>query len=113
MIYYRLNKAKNVNTFVNEEEAYRVMQMMLDEPIEGFDIYKALRESETKGFKKGHEEGLEEGREEGRILQAVKMYRVLAHYNDKQILDAVMKDFNLSEQDAEKYMAWEKEVAPA
>jgi len=41
------------------------VQMMLDEPIEGFDIYKALRESETKGFKKGHEEGREEGREEG------------------------------------------------
>ena len=60
-----INKAKKCNTFVNEEEAYRVMQMMLDEPIEGFDIYKALRESETKGFKKGHEEGLEEGREEG------------------------------------------------
>ena len=49
MIYYRLNKAKNVNTFVNEEEAFRVMQMMLDEPIEGFDIYKALRDSKNEG----------------------------------------------------------------
>ena len=38
-----------------------------DEPIEGFDIYKALRESETKGFKKGHEEGHEEGIAENQI----------------------------------------------
>ena len=41
------------------------MQMMLDEPIEGFDIFKALRESKSEGFEKGHEEGREEGREEG------------------------------------------------
>ena len=58
-------KATKRKTFVNEKEAYRVMQMMLDEPIEGFDIFKALRESKSEGFEKGHEEGREEGREEG------------------------------------------------
>ena len=33
-----------------------------DEPIEGFDIYKVLRDSETKGFKEGREIGIAENR---------------------------------------------------
>ena len=50
-------------------------------------------------------EGKAEGRAEGQILQAVKMYRMLVHYNDEQILSAVMKEFSLSKEEAEKYIS--------
>ena len=40
------------------------MQYMVDEPIEGFDIYKALRDSraegEIEGVRKGKDEGIKE-----------------------------------------------------
>ena len=46
-----------------------------------------------------------EGRAEGQILQAVKMYRLLVHYSDEQILNAIMKEFSLSKEEAEKYIS--------
>ena len=57
----------------------------------------------------GREEGRVEGRAEGQILQAIKMYRIWAHYNDEQILDVIQSEFGLSEEEAESYMAMERE----
>ena len=49
-------RSKKRKKFVNEKEAERVMQYMVDEPIEGFDIYKALRESRAEGKDEGVKE---------------------------------------------------------
>lgn len=50
------------------------------------------------------EEGREEGRMEGRILQTIKIYRDLVHYSDEQIIETVMKEFNLTKKEAESYL---------
>ena len=41
------------------------MQYMVDEPIEGFDIYKALRDSRAEGKLEGEIEGVRKGKDEG------------------------------------------------
>ena len=46
----------------------------------------------------------EEGRMEGRILQTIKTYRDLVHYSDEQIINTVMKEFNLTKKKAESYL---------
>ena len=58
-------------------------------------------------------EGMEKGIEKGRIFQAIKMYRVLAHYNDNQILEAICNDFNLSAEDAQEYIIMEHDPEAA
>ena len=61
---------------------------------------------------KGHKEGLQEGR----IIQAITMYRELVHFNDSQIISAIMLKFNLSREEAEKYVSAQgsiKEKSPA
>ncbi len=49
--------------------------------------------------------GRKEGLQQGQILQAISMYRELVHYNDEQIISAVMSKFKLSKAEAEKYLA--------
>ena len=75
-----VNRALENHTYVNEQEADRVMQMILDEPIEGFDIFKALSDSKT------------EGREEGEIKGKIEG------------VDNLVSQFNFSLQDALKAM---------
>jgi hypothetical protein len=48
-----LEKARKRRTLVNEKEAYRIMQMISDEMITGYDIYKDLELSEAKGRAEG------------------------------------------------------------
>ncbi|MBR3024950.1 MAG: hypothetical protein IKH71_10905 [Oscillospiraceae bacterium] len=55
-----LEKARKRGTLVNEKEAYRIMQMISDEMITGYDIYKDLELSEAKGRAEGREEGITE-----------------------------------------------------
>ena len=57
------------------------------------------------------EDGRKEGIEEGRIKQAIKMYRDLVRYNDEQILAAICEEFDLSPEEAETYIAGERETA--
>ena len=87
-------------------EAHRaeVKGMLLTEynEVETMELFK----------EEGREEGRVEGRAEGQILQAIKMYRIWAHYNDEQILDVIQTEFGLSEKDAEYYMAMEREHDP-
>ena len=45
-----------------------------------------------------------EGRKEGMVFQAVKMYRDLTSLSDAQIIDKIMSDFQLSREQAEKYL---------
>ena len=40
------------------------MQMIIDEPIEGYDIFQTLKESELKGEKRGLKKGKIEGKTE-------------------------------------------------
>ena len=53
----------------------------------------------------GRAEGRAEGITEGQIRQAVKMYRHLVHYNESQVLDAIMTEFSLTKSEAEKYVS--------
>lgn len=45
-----------------------------------------------------------EGRKEGMVFQAVKMCRDLTSLSDAQIIDKIMSDFQLSREQAEKYL---------
>ena len=56
-----LLKKRKIPKIINDKEADRVMQMMVDEPIEGFDIFKALRKSKAEGREEGREEARKEG----------------------------------------------------
>ena len=49
-------------------------------------------------------EGREEGLKEGQILQTVKLYRSLLHSDDEQIKNVIMRDFDLSEAEADEYL---------
>ena len=49
-------------------------------------------------------EGRDEGRKEGMVFQAVKMYRDLTSLSDSQIMEKIMSDFQLSREQAEKYL---------
>ena len=53
----------------------------------------------------------EDGRKEGMIKQAIKMYRELIGYNDEEILAAICEEFDLSPEEAETYIAGERETA--
>ena len=71
--------------------------------IETMELFK------EEGREEGRIEGREEGLEQGRILQTIELYRILAHYNDEQILDIIQERFNLSEEEAEYYLRMERD----
>ena len=61
-----------------------------------------MRDNEIRA--EGRDEGRKEGRKEGMVFQAVKMYRDLTSLSDSQIMEKIMKDFQLSREHAEKYL---------
>ena len=67
--------------------------------------YMMLYVRDNEMIAKGHKEGLEQGLQQGQIIQAIKMYRELVHFNDSQIISAIMSKFNLSREEAEKYVS--------
>ena len=67
--------------------------------------------NEAEAMELFREDGRKEGIEEGRIKQAIKMYRDLVRYNDEQILAAICEEFDLSPEEAETYIAGERETA--
>ena len=67
-----------------------------------------VRDNEMRA--EGRAEGIKEGLRKGEILQTIKLYRQLLHSDDEQIKAVIMKDFNISEEEAEKYMT---ETVPA
>lgn len=81
-----VTKAKKRNTMVNDEEAEKIMQMMMDEPIEGFDIFKAIQDSKSEGIEIGLLTGREEGREEGRAEGELKLLLTLSGLVSKGLL---------------------------
>ena len=54
----RLKKRKKI---LDERSAAEVMQKMIDDPIEMFDIFKALEDSRAEGKEEGKAEGIKEG----------------------------------------------------
>ena len=68
-------------------------------------LYVRDNEMIAKGHKEGLEQGLQQGLQQGQIIQAIKMYRELVHFNDSQIISAIMSKFNLSREEAEKYVS--------
>ena len=76
---------------VKDNEAHR---------LEYLSLY--ARDNEMRA--EGREEGREEGLKEGQILQTVKLYRSLLHSDDEQIKNVIMRDFDLSEAEADEYL---------
>jgi len=74
----RLKKRKKI---LDERSAAEVMQKMIDDPIEMFDIFKALEDSRAEG----KEEGKAEGKAEGHLDAARKML------SDKMPDDMIIK----------------------
>jgi predicted transposase/invertase (TIGR01784 family) len=60
-----LEKARKRGTLVNEKEANRIMLMVSDEMMTGYDIYKDLELSKAEGRAEGRAEGIAEGMAEG------------------------------------------------
>ena len=60
----RLKKRKKI---LDERSAAEVMQKMIDDPIEMFDIFKALEDSRAEGKEEGKAEGKAEGLIEGQL----------------------------------------------
>ncbi|MBR6922975.1 MAG: hypothetical protein IKH50_00350, partial [Oscillospiraceae bacterium] len=52
-----VRKAEEKRTFIDPKEADEVMQMIMDEPIEGYDIFQTIRESKMEGKLEGKIEG--------------------------------------------------------
>ncbi|WP_044974624.1 hypothetical protein [Ruminococcus sp. HUN007] len=52
-----VRKAEEKRTFIDLEEAEEIMQMIMDEPIEGYDIFQTIRESKMEGRMEGRIEG--------------------------------------------------------
>lgn len=50
-------KSENRHTLLDLKEAEKVMQYIVDEPIEGYDIFATIRESNLKAEKKGERKG--------------------------------------------------------
>lgn len=59
-----IKRAKMKNMLHNEKEAKKTMERIIDEPIEMFDIYKALADSRDEGRNEGWNEGRNKGRSE-------------------------------------------------
>ena len=55
-----IKRAKMKNMLHNEKEAKKTMERIIDEPIEMFDIYKALADSRDEGRNEGWNEGRSE-----------------------------------------------------
>ena len=71
-----------------------------------------IEQSEEKGRKEGREKGREEGREEGRIAESIDIYRDEMNLDNDSIIAKITDKFNLSPQDAEKYVLAEKTEFP-
>jgi len=78
----RLKKRKKI---LDEKGAAEVMQKMVDDPIEMFDIFKALEDSRAEGKEEGKAEGIKEGKAEGLLDAARKML------SDKMPDDMIIK----------------------
>lgn len=85
---------------------YRDSEMRAEARSEGLE--EGRKEGRMEGRKEGRMEGRMEGRKEGRkegeITQTVKLYRTLLKADDDQIRNVIMKDFNLTEDEANAYL---------
>ena len=91
--------------------AAKTMEFILSDPAKRELIQtRSMTELDQRSIllaerKEAREEGRAEGITEGQIRQAVKMYRHLVHYNESQVLDAIMSEFGLTKSEAEKYIS--------
>ncbi len=115
-----IKRMKNQGNILNEEEANRVMQKMIDEPIEMFDIFSALEQSKEEGQKQGEEIGQKRGEEIGQKRgeqigesrgreQCTKVMKYLMknytpEKTDEEIICELTAEFNISTEDAQEYL---------
>ena len=53
-------------------------------------------------------EGLNEGLQQGKILQTISMYHELSDFDNTRICQEIMTKFNLTREEADKYMAMQE-----
>ena len=103
---------------ISEELKEVIMYLDLEKVTGGFsreldDAVKSVKDNEAnrleylRHYIRDNEikaEGREEGRKEGEITQTIKLYRSLLNADDDQIRNVIMKDFNLSVDEANAYL---------
>lgn len=103
---------------ISEELKEVIMYLDLEKVTGGFsreldDAVKSVKDNEAnrleylRHYIRNNEikaEGREEGRKEGEITQTIKLYRSLLNADDDQIRNVIMKDFNLSVDEANAYL---------
>lgn len=85
----------------NEEGRFDYMKLL--------DIYSEIEEEATerghkRGFEQGLEQGVEQGLEKGKIYGSVETMRDL-DFTDDQIIKRIIKNYNLTEEQANTYLA--------
>ena len=100
-----LDLEKITGSFSQElDEAVRSVKDNEAHRLEYLSLYARDNEMRAEGREEGRVEGREEGLKEGQILQTVKLYRSLLHSDDEQIKNVIMRDFELSEAEADEYL---------
>ena len=81
---------------------YMTLQMSYQEKYE-MGVQDGIELGIEQGIEKGIEQGIEQGIELGKISGTIDTLRQLA-FNDEQIVQHIMKQFGLSEEEANKYI---------
>ena len=81
---------------------YMTLQMSYQEKYE-LGVQDGIELGREQGIEKGIEQGIEQGIELGKISGTIDTLRQLA-FNDEQIVQHIMKQFGLSEKEANKYI---------
>lgn len=107
-----VNRMNRSGKLKKNREAKELMQKMVDEPIEMFDIFQALEESREEGIEKGIEEGIEIGIEigieKGKNEAAGVMKYISRNYspekNTKSFAEELVTRFGISIDEACGYL---------
>ncbi len=84
------------------------MKRMVDEPIEMFDIFKALEDSRAEGIEQGIEQGIAKGKAAGKS-ESMKVIKYLtknysAEKPEDELLSEMTEKFKISTEDAQEYL---------
>ena len=95
-----IKRIKKHGKIHNEEEANRVMQKMIDEPIEMFDIFSALEQSKEEGEQIGENRGRKQAIKAGKIIFGMQN----ENKEDEEIIDKLVNELNITAKDAADFL---------
>lgn len=96
-----VNRMKKSGKMKKEKEAKELMQKMVDEPIEMFDIFLALEESKEEGRTEGRAEGIAEEKKNTEKAETERDQEKKRMVNSIQ---SAMKKLNLSAEEAMDFL---------